>query len=88
MNNSGRIFKDSEVNKKEEHEPKNLAEIAAKYNLIDDLAKKEQPLELTRMQRKFQRIFGAAGNTSTLFLQGFKMGAMVGCGFGGVLGAW
>ena len=33
-------------------------------------------------------MFGAAGHTSLLFTQGFKMGALVGAGFGSVLGCY
>jgi len=42
----------------------------------------------TRIERKFKRIFGAAGQTSSLFVNGFKMGALVGGAFGGVLGTY
>ena len=66
---------------------KNLAEVEQKHSLIRDL-KDPEPVELTRMQRKFRRIFGAGKNTSTLFVSGFQMGAMVGCTFGGVLGTY
>ena len=50
--------------------------------------KPEEPKELTRMQRKMQRIFGATKNSSGLFVQGFKMGAVVGCSFGGLIGTY
>ena len=42
----------------------------------------------TRMERKFKRIFGSAGASSQTFLMGFKMGALVGGGFGGVMGTY
>ena len=35
-----------------------------------------------------KRIFGAAGQAQTQFLQGFKMGAMVGGIFGGITGLY
>ena len=42
----------------------------------------------TRIERKFKRIFGAAGQTSQLFITGFKMGGLVGGVFGGVMGTY
>lgn len=66
---------------------KNLAEVEQRHSLIRDL-KDPEPVELTRMQRKMRRIFGAGQNTSKLFVTGFQMGAMVGCTFGGVLGLY
>ena len=40
------------------------------------------------MERKFKRIFGAAGGSTQTFVMGFKMGAMVGGAFGGVMGTY
>tara|TARA_B110000285_G_C14680506_1_gene404446 strand:- start:311 stop:499 length:189 start_codon:yes stop_codon:yes gene_type:complete len=60
--------------------------MAKKYALLDDPTKGAVIRPPTRMERKFERIFGAAGNTSYLFAQGFKMGGAVGCLFGGVFG--
>ena len=40
------------------------------------------------MQRKFKRIFGSAGQTTNLFFAGFKMGGLVGGGFGAAIGTY
>ena len=40
------------------------------------------------LARKMKRMFGGAGNLSTHFLQGAKMGALVGASFGGLMGAY
>lgn len=40
------------------------------------------------MQRKFKRIFGAAGNTTHTFVKGFQMGALVGGGVGLMVGTY
>ena len=42
----------------------------------------------TRMQRKFKRIFGSGKQTTGLFVQGFKMGGLVGSGFGAAVGTY
>ena len=42
----------------------------------------------TRLERKFNRIFGSAGETSQTFVTGFKLGALVGGTFGGILGTY
>ena len=42
----------------------------------------------TRLERKFNRIFGSAGQTTQTFVTGFKMGALVGGAFGGVMGTY
>ena len=42
----------------------------------------------TRLERKFNRIFGSAGQTTQTFVTGFKMGCLVGAGFGGVMGVY
>ena len=47
-----------------------------------------EPVPLTRMQRKVNRIFGTASNAGQNFVQGFMMGSMVGAGMGGVLGSY
>lgn len=62
--------------------------IEKQYSLLDDPKKAQAVRPPTRMERKYTRMFGAAGNTSFLFAQGFKMGAAVGCGFGGVFGCY
>jgi hypothetical protein len=62
-------------------------ELEKKYALLDDPTKGKEVRPPTRFERKTTRIFGAAGNTSYLFSQGFKMGGAVGCLFGGVFGA-
>ena len=40
------------------------------------------------LQRKIKRIFGALGDVRTQFIQGFKMGAIVGGIFGGLTGLY
>lgn len=40
------------------------------------------------LARKMKRIFGALGDGKTMFLQGFKMGAIVGGIFGGLTGLY
>lgn len=40
------------------------------------------------LARKMKRIFGAVGDTKTKFIQGFKMGAVVGGIFGGLMGLY
>ena len=42
----------------------------------------------TRLERKFKRIFSAGGATTQTFSTGFKMGALVGGAFGGVMGTY
>lgn len=49
---------------------KNLKEIEAKQMLRTDLVA-AAPKELTRMQKKMKRMFGAGGNASKLFVSGF-----------------
>jgi len=63
-------------------------DIAAMQMFTTDLKKEEKPVELTRMQRKMNRIFGSGQATSKLFIGGFQMGAMVGGAFGGVIGIY
>ena len=63
-------------------------DIAAMPMFTNDLKKEEKPVELTRMQRKMNRIFGSGQATSKLFIGGFQMGAMVGGAFGGVIGIY
>ena len=42
----------------------------------------------TLMQRKMRRFKKALGGSQTIFLQGFKMGALVGGCFGGIMGLY
>ncbi len=56
--------------------------------LATDIKKDTIERQPTRMERKFKRIFGAAGTSTGLFVNGFKMGALVGGCFGGVLGTY
>ena len=81
-------FSDEFSNKNYDVLPTNTKELEKTYALLDDPKKNQVQRPPTRMERKYTRMFGAAGNTSFLFAQGFKMGAAVGCGFGGVFGCY
>eukprot|EP00806_Schmidingerella_arcuata_P006723 Macronucleus_7132.p2 GENE.Macronucleus_7132~~Macronucleus_7132.p2 ORF type:complete len:127 (+),score=14.84 Macronucleus_7132:1-381(+) len=69
-----------------------VSEEAKKLELISqlktDIKNETVARPPTRIERKFKRIFGAAGQTSNLFVTGFKMGALVGGGFGAAIGTY
>ena len=67
---------------------KNLNELEQRQQLRVDYNDKEPVKELTRMQRKFNRIFGFSKMTSQMFMNGFMMGGMVGGAFGGMIGTY
>jgi hypothetical protein len=91
MNSKDRIYSDKiseqDANKRD-LVAKNLGEIEARTALREDYREPVEEKELTRMQRKMRRIFGAGKQSTAMFVQGFKMGGAVGCCFGGLLGAF
>ncbi|TNV80912.1 hypothetical protein FGO68_gene11471 [Halteria grandinella] len=52
----------------------------------EDKAQEKKPEG--RFSRKMKRLFGTVGQMQTMFLQGFKMGAVVGGIFGGMTGLY
>jgi len=64
---SARQFDDKFVNEKQVEIPANIAEIENKYKRTNDIFKAKEVRPPTRMERKYTRMFGAAGNTSYLF---------------------
>ena len=66
---------------------KNQSEIEQRHQLKLDL-KDPEPVELTRMQRKMQRIAGSGKGASQLFIRGAIMGGAVGIGFGSLFGCF
>ena len=83
-----RLYDDKYTRGSQAEEPENLKQIEALQSLRSDLQVQKTTVEPTRLQRKFKRIFGTAGNASQLFLTGFKMGFIVGGTFGGVIGCY
>jgi hypothetical protein len=91
MSNKDRIYTDQHSQQdasKRDLVAKNLGEVEARHALREDYREPVQEVELTRMQRKMRRIFGAGKNSTAMFVQGFKMGGAVGCCFGGLLGSY
>jgi hypothetical protein len=56
--------------------------------MFDDTFKEKEKRALTRMERKWDRMTGATGQSFNNFKMGFMMGSMVGGGFGAVMGAY
>ena len=72
-------------------EVEETSELAKKMEAMQQLKTDLVPVAArppTRMERKFNRIFGSAGETSQTFVTGFKLGALVGGTFGGILGTY
>ena len=85
---SDRLFSDKHTRSAVE----DISEEAKKMELVQQLKTdiKNDTVQRppTRLERKFKRIFSAGGHTTLLFTTGFKMGALVGGGFGGVMGTY
>ena len=86
---SGRIYDDKYARDAVKDEgPANLKEIEQKMQLQTDLIPEDNTVPPTRMQRKFNRMFGAGKDTSAMMVTGFKMGALVGSGIGAIGGTY
>ena len=60
--------------------------LQSKARMDTEIAESER--ELTLFEKKMKRMFGGANDVKKLFTAGFMTGSMVGCTFGGVLGAF
>lgn len=85
---SDRIYSDKFTRQGVEEVSEEAKVLEQKQQLMTDIRNDTVQRPPTRMERKFKRIFGAAGSNTQTFVMGFKMGAMVGGAFGGVLGTW
>lgn len=85
---SDRIYQDKFTRQSVEDVSEEAKALEVKQQLLTDIQKDEVLRPPTRLERKFKRIFGAAGSSTQTFVMGFKMGATVGGAFGGVLGTW
>ena len=72
MSEGGRIYGDkfTRTEVKDDHAPEDLEKIRAAQSLQKDL-KDPVVAPPTRMQRKFNRIFGAGKDTSNMMVTGF-----------------
>ena len=87
---SGRIYDDKYARDQVKDEgPDNLKEVEAAMQLHTDIKNQEEVKKPpTRMQRKFNRMFGAGKETSAMMVTGFQMGALVGAGTGAIMGTY
>ena len=84
-----RIYTDDNVRATSDEINPELQRYEQMTALITDVRNKnDEQAPPTRMQRKFKRLFGSGKETTMIFVQGFKMGSLVGGAFGFLIGTY